>query len=154
MSNKHLVNKDLILLDYEAKDKESLLKGMADILEGKEYVKETFFEGLIKREGVFPTGLKADGVEIAIPHTDPIHVNKPTIFFTRLKNPVTFKDMAGTGEDVNVKLVFMLVIKDPKAQVSMLSNLMGIFTQKEKLEVLYTSEDVEEIYNTLVEVVN
>lgn len=150
----NLFTKDLILLDYEANSKEEILRHMAGILEEKEYVKDTFYENLIKREGIYPTGLKANDIEIAIPHTDSIHVKKGAIFFARLKNPVVFKEM-GTGEnDVNVKLIFMLLIHDPKAQVNTLSNLMGIFSQKERLEILNTSKDLDEIYKNLSELIN
>lgn len=150
----NLFTKDLILLDYETNSKEEILRHMAGILEEKEYVKDTFYENLIKREGIYPTGLKANDIEIAIPHTDSIHVKKGAVFFARLKNPVVFKEM-GTGEnDVNVKLIFMLLIHDPKAQVNTLSNLMGIFSQKERLEILNTSNDLDEIYKNLSELIN
>lgn len=152
--NNNLFTKDLILLDYEANSKEEVLKHMTNILEEKGYVKDTFYENLIKREGVYPTGLKANDIEIAIPHTDSIHVKKGAIFFARLKNPVVFKEM-GTGEnDVNVKLIFMLLINNPKTQVNTLSNLMGIFSQKERLEILNTSNDLDEIYKNLSELIN
>lgn len=152
--NNNLFTKDLILLDYEANSKEEVLKHMTNILEEKGYVKDTFYENLIKREGVYPTGLKANDIEIAIPHTDSIHVKKGAIFFARLKNPVIFKEM-GTGEnDVNVKLIFMLLINNPKTQVNTLSNLMGIFSQKERLEILNTSNNLDEIYKNLSELIN
>ena len=39
-------------------------------------MKETFGQALIDREAVFPTGLKTETFEIAIPHTDVEHVEE------------------------------------------------------------------------------
>lgn len=153
VANASLVSKELIFLDYEASDKEDLITNMSKYLQEKGYVKETFLEAILKRELVFPTGLRGNNLTIAIPHTDAVHVEKPGIFFTRLKDTVTFKEMGLGVDDVDVKLVFMLLIKNPKEQVSMLSNLMSIFSKEDKVEVLINSKDKEEIYEALLEIV-
>lgn len=153
VANASLVNKELIFLDYEASDKEDLITKMSTYAQEKGYVKETFLEAILKRESIFPTGLIGKNLTIAIPHTDAVHVEKPGIFFTRLKDTVKFKEMGLGLDDVDVKLVFMLLIKNPKEQVSMLSNLMGIFDQEDKVKVLINSEDINEVYATLVEIV-
>ena len=148
-----LVNEELIFLDYEASDKEDLISKMSTYAKEKGYVKETFLEAILKRESVFPTGLKGENLTIAIPHTDAIHVEKPGIFFVRLKDTVKFKEMGLGVDDVDVKLVFMLLIKNPKEQVNMLSNLMGIFAQEDKIQILTNSKDNNEIYETLLDIV-
>lgn len=152
-ANSELVNEKLIFLDYEASDKEDLITKMTTYANDLGYVKDTFLEAILKRESVFPTGLRGENLTIAIPHTDAVHINNPGIFFTRLKDTVKFKEMGLGVDDVDVKLVFMLLIKNPKEQVSMLSNLMGIFSQPDKVEILTNSKDKDEVYNTLVEIV-
>lgn len=147
------VKEDLIFLDFEAEDKVDLITKMASFIEEKGYVKETFKDAILNREEVFPTGLRGENLTIAIPHTNAEHVNEPGIFFTRLKNTVKFKEMGIGADDVDVKLVFMLLIKEPKEQVGMLSNLMAIFGQPENIEVLTNSKDKEEIYSTLASIV-
>lgn len=153
VANASLVSKELIFLDYKASDREDLITKMSIYAKEKGYVKETFLDAILKRESVFPTGLKGESLTIAIPHTDSVHVEKPGIFFTRLEDTVTFKEMGIGVNDVDVKLVFMLLIKDPKEQVSMLSNLMGIFAQEDKVNILTNSKDQDEVYETLVEIV-
>lgn len=151
--NTSLVSEELIFLDFEASDKQDLITKMSTYAKERGYVKDTFLNAILERESVFPTGLRGENLTIAIPHTDAIHVDKPGIFFTRLKDTVKFKEMGLGIDDVDVKLVFMLLIKNPKEQVSMLSNLMGIFAQEDKVDVLTNSKDKEEIYKTLVEIV-
>lgn len=148
-----IVKEDLIFLDFEAKDKLDLIEKMATYAKEKGYVKETFLEAILKREEVYPTGLRGENLTIAIPHTDAVHVNEPGIFFTRVKDTVKFKEMGLGVNDVDVKLVFMLLIKEPKAQVSMLSNLMGLFAKEEEVNILTNSNDKDEIFETLVRIV-
>ena len=60
-------------------DREELLRELSIILENKGYVKGTYQESIINRERIHPTGLMVeDLINIAIPHTDVDHVNKPT----------------------------------------------------------------------------
>lgn len=71
-------------------DKE-VLKQMASALQEEGYVKETFSDAIIQREISFPTGLPMGGINVAIPHTDPEHVNKAGFCLGILDKPVTFK---------------------------------------------------------------
>lgn len=151
--NSALVSKELISLDFEAIDKVDLISKMSNYANEKGYVKDTFKEAILKRESVYPTGLRGENLTIAIPHTDAVHVNKPGIYFARLKDTVQFKEMGLGVNDIDVKLVFMLFINDPKGQISMLSNLMGLFAQQDKIDVLLNSTNTDEVYETLVEIV-
>ena len=56
-----LLYKELILMDYESKDCEGLLKSLASILQEKGYVKDSYIRGVLEREKVFPTGLNQRG---------------------------------------------------------------------------------------------
>ncbi|MFD3157730.1 PTS sugar transporter subunit IIA [Haloimpatiens sp. FM7330] len=154
MVTNSLINKELILLDFDAKDKFDLLSKLSSILIEKSYVKPSFENAVIEREKVFPTGLITEGANVAIPHTDAIHVIKPTIVFAKLKNPITFKEMGLGKKDINSELIFMLAINNPKEQVSTLSNLMSIFSNKELLSNIKDSNDVLEILNLLTNALN
>lgn len=149
-----LINKDLIFLDFEAKDKLDLLSKLSKILFDKGYVKETFYEGLINREKVFPTGLVTEGPGVAIPHTDSKHVKKAVMLVAKLKKPVIFKEMADGINDVPAELIFMLAIDNPNEQVMTLSKLMGIFSSKQILNSLKNASDKEEIFSILSKQLN
>ncbi|WP_373899320.1 PTS sugar transporter subunit IIA [Haloimpatiens sp. FM7315] len=149
MCTNSLLNEELIILDFEAEDKKDLLKKLSSILIEKGYVKDSFKEAILKREEVFPTGLMTESTNIAIPHTDAIHVIKPTILFAKLKNPVTFKEMGMGKNDVNAELIFMLAINNPTSQVTTLSKLMSILSNKPVLESLKSKNSTCEIMDIL-----
>lgn len=147
-----LLNEELVLLDYEAKNKEELLKGLASILKERGYVKESYINGILEREKVFPTGLNTEGIKVALPHTDAKHVNKPAILFAKLKEPVTFKEMGLSGNNVEAKMIFMMAVKNPEEQVKCLGNLMSIMSKKEMLISLYSCTNKSEVMNKLSKV--
>lgn len=144
-----LLHEELVLLDYEAMDREELLKNLASILREGGYVKESFIEGVLKREKIFPTGLNTDGIKVALPHTDAEHVNEPAILVAKLKDPVTFKEMGMSGNDVEAKLIFMMAVKNPDEQVKTLSNLMSILCKRDVLISLYNCETKKDIIGIL-----
>lgn len=144
-----LLHEELMLLDYEAKNKDELLKNLASILKERGYVKESYIEGVLEREKVFPTGLNTNGVKVALPHTDAKHVNKPAILVAKLKEPVTFKEMGMSGRDVEAELIFMMAVKNPDEQVKTLSNLMSILSKKDMLVSLYNCKTKSEIIDIL-----
>jgi PTS system galactitol-specific IIA component len=147
-----LLNEELVLLDYEAKNKEELLKGLASILHERGYVKESYIDGVLEREKVFPTGLNTEGIKVALPHTDAKHVNKAAILFAKLKEPVTFKEMGLSGNDVEAKMIFMMAVKNPEEQVKCLGNLMSILSKKEMLISLYECTNKSELMENLSKV--
>lgn len=150
--NEILLHEDLVLLNYEADSKEELLVRLSSILREKGYVKDSYTEGILKREEIYPTGLVTDGVKVAIPHTDAIHVEKPAILVAVLNKPVTFKEMGSNVNDVEAEMIFMLAVKNPDHQVSTLSKLMSIFSDKEKLLGIYNSKSTKEVIDKLSKV--
>lgn len=122
----------LIKLSLEAEDKDSVLEKTALLLKDGGYVKETFSDAIKEREVHYPTGLQLEHIGVAIPHTDAEFVNKQSIAITILKNPVNFTFMGSEDLQVPVKVVFMLAIKEPHAQLEFLQALMELF-QNDKL---------------------
>ncbi|MGH4121222.1 PTS sugar transporter subunit IIA [Clostridium sp.] len=149
-----LFHEKLILLNYEAESKEELLKNMSKILREQGYVKDSFAEGVLQREIIYPTGLNTAGVKVAIPHTDAIHVEKPAILVALLNKAVSFKEMGGGVNDVEAKLIFMLAIKNPSRQVQTLGKLMSIFSDKDKLLSIYNSTTTKEVIDKLSQIVS
>ncbi len=144
-----MLDKELIYLDLEAKDREDLLSQLSDILYEKGYVKSSFKQAILDREKVFPTGLPTLGVKVALPHTDPEHVLKPAILVSTLKKPIKFKEMGSGVNDIDVEMVFMLAVKDPAYQVKLLQKLISIFSKENVLLSLKECEDAQCVYNIL-----
>lgn len=131
-------------------DKE-VLEQMATALQEEGYVKESFSDAIVQREIAFPTGLPMGEVNVAIPHTDPEHVNKAGFCLGILDKPVTFNVMGAEGETVDVSILFMLAIKRKEDQLENLQKLIAICQDQEMLKVLQTKniDKINEVMTAL-----
>ncbi|WP_270578807.1 PTS sugar transporter subunit IIA [Caldibacillus thermoamylovorans] len=112
-------------------------------------VKESFIGKVVAREKTYPTGIPTANIGVAIPHTDSEHVNSNAISVGVLKNPITFKVMASPEQTVEVSLVFLLAIKDPKHHINLLKNIMGLLKDETVLSTIINSNDNKIIFNLL-----
>ena len=144
-----MLHEDLIYMDYPSKDREILLEELSEIMKEKGYVKESYQRAILEREQKYPTGLNTPGIPLAMPHAEAEHVNKPAILVARFTEPVTFKEMGNSGNDVQAKFVFMLAVSDPEGHLATLSKFMSIFSQEEKLKALYAINDKKTLMKEL-----
>lgn len=143
-----LLESNLIMLDVNATTSVDALTQVAKLLWENGIVKETYPDAIIQREISFPTGLQTTTVGVAIPHTDPEHVNESKMAIARLNSPVQFKQM-GDGTDVQVQLIFMLALEESHSQLTMLSGLMTMFQDSNTMNELLTVSDTSKIINIL-----
>lgn len=136
--------KNYLAVALSGKTDREILEQMAEVFWKEGYVKETFREAIVQRELAFPTGLPMGEVNVAIPHTDPEHVNKAGFCLGILDNPVTFSVMGAEGETVDVSVIFMLAIKRKEDQLENLQKLITICQDQEMLKVLLTG-DIDKI---------
>lgn len=126
-----ILNEDLIYRNIDFKTSREIETFLADQLYENGYVKEGYKKALLEREQKFPTGLPSSQPAIAIPHANPDLVNKTTLAVATLKEPVEFKNMGNTKEDIPVRIVIMLVIAEPHSQVKMLQKVADIVQNEE-----------------------
>lgn len=131
-----LLNKHLIHRNVTFRDADDALKSMATAMVENQYVKPTFVDAVIRREHKFPTGLPTGGIMVAIPHADWTNVNRGTISVATLEKPVLFKNMGNPEEDLAVRLIFMLAVSEPHAEVNLLRDLMRIVQNQATLQGL------------------
>lgn len=137
-------DEDLVKVDLHAVDRNDALIQLATLLEQKGVVQDTFAAAMIDREDTYPTGLMCEVLGVAIPHTDAEHVHKQAVAIAILKEPVQFIQM-GTEEDrVDVKIIFMLAIKEPHKQIDLLQALMFAFMESENLKALSNCKTPQE----------
>ena len=142
----NLLVKSAIILNYQAEDAKEVITALGDKLFDAGYVKASFVEGALTRENSMPTGLPLEGsVNAAIPHTDIEHVYKAGVAMATLTDPVIFQNMAIPDEAVQVRLVFLLALDQPKAQIEMLQEIAGILQNPELIERLMEAARPEEI---------
>lgn len=145
------LNKQLIFTDLEAENCEDVPDQVGEALIKEGYCRDTYKEALKIREADYPTGLDIDGIGVAIPHTDVSHVNKQGTAIAVLKKPVTFVQMGTDDETTEVRLVFMLAVKEPKTQIDRLQAILGIIQDKETLKKLLEVKNREEIIEIIKE---
>lgn len=136
---------ELIFTDLDVEKKEDLFKKLCDNLNKNGYVKESFYNGVVKREEFFPTGVALEHYSVAIPHTDAEHVIKPCISIALLKKPIKFKRMEDDTLDVYVRIVFMLALNEAHSQLEMLQQLIQLIQNKSMLEQMLQVKSGKEI---------
>lgn len=141
-----MLNKDLILLDMDCATSDEVIRTLAGRFVEAGVVKESFIEAVAHRETVFPTALPAE-IPIAIPHTASEHVITPAVGIGVLRHPVEFCQMGTPDIKLMPELVFMLAIKDPKAQIGLLKQMMKLIQNGELLRAIKGAEDVQAVYD-------
>lgn len=136
---------DLIKINLDATTNNDVIKALGELMKKKEYVKDSYVDAVLNREATLPTGLNIGGTCVAIPHTDPVHVNAPAIAVGLLNTPVKFHSMIAPDQELDVRVVFLLAVKDPKEQVELLTKLMALFQNVETLQKIEMANEREEI---------
>ncbi|MDO4813626.1 MAG: PTS sugar transporter subunit IIA [Gemella sp.] len=142
-------SKENIYLDVEGTTFEEILKNVNTSLVQRGKVKESFYEAVLEREKTFPTGLEFPGYNIAIPHTDSVHVNTNSIVVVKPKNPIVFRDMGTNSKELEVKVLLLLLISKNEDQVTVLSGIIKQFADAECYQNILESSSEEEIYNII-----
>lgn len=154
LNNLFELNEQLITLQFEASSREEVTTYLADRLEAGGYIKSSYLPAVLEREKTYPTGLPLAAFGVAIPHTDPEHVNKPAISVATLKEPVVFHKMGSPDETVQAKIVFVLAISEPSKQLVMLEKLMTLFRKEEVMTKLSHMTSYEEAAHLLQQELN
>ncbi|RQD69515.1 MAG: PTS sugar transporter subunit IIA, partial [Halanaerobium sp. MSAO_Bac5] len=105
--DKIYIDDNLIQIDLKTNKKEEVIKSLAQKMLEKNIVKNSYLDAVLKREEDYPTALKTNNINFAIPHTDPEHVKKPALAVALLNNEVNFTSMENYEEEIGVKLVFL-----------------------------------------------
>lgn len=148
-----MIDIDLVTLDMEAKTSREVIENLGKLMLSKNDVKDSYIDAVIAREEELPTGLNIGNFYVAIPHTDSNHVNKSSMAIATLKSPVEFREMVNPDGKINVELVFLLAVKDPKEQVTLLKSLMAVFKNKKLLIQIKNAKDKLEVVKLLQDVV-
>ena len=135
------LDENLIFVELEANNNSDVMQKMGETFIKEGVCKDTYIKALIEREEEYPTGLNIDGFGVAIPHTSVEHVNEAKIAIATLKNKVDFIHMGTDNENVEVDLVVMLAVDNPKKHLSTLQGMLEILQDK---EVLYKMTQVKQ----------
>lgn len=146
MNDEEMINRDLIFLDIDCDNQTKVFEFLSSALIEQGFVKESFLQAIIDRESVYPTALCTEPFSIAIPHTDPEHIEKPFVALARLDKPVAWRQMV-SEEVTNVKMVFMLGFKrHSEYHIKLLQRLMDLFATDEFANKLMSVDSIENCY--------
>lgn len=150
MESMQIISSNLIFKDIQVSSNEDALKFLGQRLFDEQYVKESYIEAVIAREKKYATGLPTGIYGVAIPHTDIVHVNEPGIAVGILNEPVKFIMMGTDDTEIDVKVIFMLAVKEPQEQLQLLERLMTIFQDESMLNNIIdlSEENVSDLLNS------
>ncbi len=130
-----VINETLIELGVDVPSKEQVIRILADKLYFFNYVKDGYYENVIRREKDFPTGLPTV-IPISVCHTEAQYVNQSALALGTLAHPIEFQEMGTPERTVQAEIVFLLALNDPKEQVPWLKKMASVFKNREALETI------------------
>lgn len=143
-----MLHSDTIFLDMHADNRNSLFDQVSFLLQKKGYVKNSYTNVLKERENAFPTGLSTKYLTIALPHTDPVNIEKPFIAMVKNDHPVEMLQM-GTNEAIKVQVFFFLGITKSSSQVILLQKFMQLLKKQDFSEGLQKINSSSKMYQFL-----
>jgi PTS system galactitol-specific IIA component len=141
---------EAVNLGMDAENASEVIRDIGGRLLSAGYVRETFTDAVLEREKTIPTGLPLSGKNnAAIPHTDAEHVIRSGIGLATLLRPVVFNNMVSPEEIVEVRLVFVLALDQPKSQIEMLQQVAQVLQRPDVVEALMEARDLQQVHEAL-----
>ena len=140
-----MIEREFIIHNLVASDRNEVLKKLGNLLISKKIVKDGFVEALIQREIEFPTGLPVK-FGVAIPHTDGVHIRENHLLFAKLEKSVPFNEMGGNEDDfVDVSIVIMMAIADGGQHLEILQMLIGAIQTEGFVKHLHEATSIQQM---------
>jgi PTS system galactitol-specific IIA component len=146
---KEYFKKELVFYDLSVADKGEFFTILSQKACSLGKVTDEFEVNVKKREDNFPTGIQLEDFAVAIPHTDAEYVKEEFIAVAVFKEPVKFSSMEDASAILDVRAAFMLGLNQPHSQLEVLTELMGIFQNKETMAKIINSSSKEELENII-----
>ncbi|MDK2981539.1 MAG: galactitol system component [Chloroflexota bacterium] len=145
-----LLQPTCVLLQQNYDNSEDIIRAISAELFKAGYVRESFAQAAIDREKNLPTGLPlAGGINAAIPHTEIEHVIKPALGLVTLNKEVNFQNMVDPTQTVPVRLVFILALEQPKAQIEMLQEIACVLQNPDLVERILKADNFDKVVSEL-----
>lgn len=148
MNISDVLDKNIISISLDAKNKMDALSAMTNILKNNNYIidEEIFIQDILIRESEGVTGI---GQGIAIPHGKSKTVNKVGIAIANLREPIEWE----TLDNKKVETIFLFCVSDDeqfsKNHMVLLSKVAGKLADDEILNAVKKSKDPIEIIKVL-----
>ena len=149
-----LTSESLITLHSDLQTKDEVIRFLVSKLyqEGKINSEEEFYQAVLAREEITPTGIDAG---LAIPHGKSSTVKQASFAVATVNKPIT--DWKSVVEKNQVEYIFLLAIPEDDSnsmQMQLLAEMMTKMSNEEYAKRLYASKTVVEFYQNLDAEVN
>ncbi len=148
-SNDLVIDENLILIHVGAEENGQVLRKLSNQMYENGFVRESFCDAIMEREQQFPTGLDCGKYNVAIPHTQSIHVNRTCIGVATLLDGVAFRRMDDPDESIDVTLVLMFASAGGHEHFGLLSSITKMIQNEAIVKQIVASEDKQEILQIL-----
>ncbi|MGP9789268.1 PTS sugar transporter subunit IIA [Roseinatronobacter sp. NSM] len=130
-----------VVLSHRVETAQQVITLLAGKLQMGGFVHPGFAQAVCARERDMPTGLPlSDEFAVAVPHTDPEHVLRPTIALATLAHPVAFGSMDDPDMFVPVHVVFLLALQDKDAQIGVLQAIGEVLQDEARARLLWQAQ--------------
>lgn len=143
------LQESLILVQKAFSSKEELFKQITKIALEKDFIREDFLERIEDREKKFPTGIQLATCGVAIPHTDAECILNEFIAIVTLRDAIEFYSMEDNEQSIQVKIVFVLGLNQPHAQLDMLQSLVALLQNEQFLTNLCLADSKNELLENI-----
>ncbi len=150
ISFKSFLSPSFIQLSDSYLDQKELFSNINSVMLEHDYIEKSYLDNVIEREEKYPTGLITPLLNIAIPHTDPIHIKKPFIFITKLQKPLSFGAMGTDDVKIDVNWIFSLGVTHAETQLILLQELISLFSKEDKVKTLISLNNEKDIYDFFI----
>ena len=141
-----LIDKGLFIKKYYNNWPE-YIEDTSKVLFEADYTIEGFSDALIERETLYPTGLILDGnsFNVAMPHGEFKYIKKEAIIVNVFEKPILFNKMDEPDEQIEVKISFMLLLKEAGSHLNTLKDLMQLFRNYETLKIIIECDNKQDL---------
>jgi len=144
-----MIRPEFVVLQSQASSAEEVIRELSELFLRHQIVKESYPEAVLNREREYPTALPGKGFFVAIPHTDSSHVLESGIAVATLQTPVRFGLMSDPDKLVDVSLVFLLAVADPREHLALLKRLMEILSDTKRLQKVLGASSADEVSDVM-----
>ena len=151
ISSSNLVfDESLILVKDTSQTQEEIIRKLGGLLFQSGFVDRNYIQAVLERETTFPTGLQTRTAGVAIPHADSKYVLKSAISTATLANPVIFRSMGTSEEEIRVEIVIMLAVHNAELATPFLNKVIYILENDEALRDLQKAATKTEVKQVML----
>lgn len=148
LSLDQLIDKDIMVVNSTARNKQEVLEELGRLLEAKGYLKDvdTFIEDVYLRESEGITGI---GGGVAIPHGKSKGVKQTTVAIAKLAHSIEWE----TLDEGKVSVVFLFAVRDIDANTThilLLQQVAILLADDSFIQAVQEAKSVDELYQLIV----